>query len=219
VLRVEAGALLGADGAAACETAGVPAAGVPAAGVPAAGVPDFGSAAICAAGSASAWIRECLSRLARAPFPEVVVRDGAVGVAIGGGVPTAWVTGAGTTGAETGGVGAAIGGVGGAVTLVTTGAFASAFEAALLEPEEVPWRLLLAGAPYELWTTGTRVTRPRRTRVTRLMVVPCRTTDVRRTCWAGAPVADGAADCAGAAVGACSLGTVICGKRGCGMVS
>jgi hypothetical protein len=64
---------------------------------------------------------------------------------------------------------------------MTTGAFASAFEAALLEPEDEPWWLLLAGTPYEPCTTGTRVVVPRRTRVMRLVLVPCRATDVRRT--------------------------------------
>ena len=59
-----------------------------------------------------------------------VAPAGAVGVTTGGGVPTAWVTGADVTGAdvagaETGGVGVGIGGVGAAVGLLTTGAFAS----------------------------------------------------------------------------------------------
>jgi hypothetical protein len=59
-------------------------------------------------------------------LPGVVALVGALGVTTGGGVPTAWVTGADVTGAETGGVGVGIGGGGAAVGLLTTGAFASA---------------------------------------------------------------------------------------------
>jgi hypothetical protein len=102
-------------------------------------VVPVGSAAGRAPASAATWIRPCLPRLATVALPDVSAVAGVVGVTTGGGVPTGGVTGAVATEVETGGVGAAIGGVGAAVTSDTTGAFASALEAALLEPECEAW--------------------------------------------------------------------------------